>query len=175
MPTESSTSATPVLSTSELTKAIECKPDLMPFHIEYNGPAPVSVYMKVEGIDRGVRKPDSEDVDMENGAEGPVREEREGMDEAERYVSTFRGRRIHGLDVPLPAGYSGLVLRGGGTKKKKGKEEKAEEREGELTTSGMFSVMRVWGVDVEVDGGRDEYIRGLEEWTSLVDEIHGEV
>jgi len=28
-----------------------------------------------------------------------------------RYISTFRGRTIHGLDIDLPEGYAGLVLR----------------------------------------------------------------
>jgi hypothetical protein len=173
LPTEKAAlNATPVLSTSELTKATECKPDLMPFHIEYDGPAPVCTYMKVEGIqDHGVGKSASEDVDMENGGEGSMKEEREGADEAERYVSTFRGRTIHGTDVRLPAGYSGLVLRGGG-KKKKGKEEgKSEESTGKMTASGIFSLMRVWGPDVPVDAGQDKYIRGLEEWTSLGSEV----
>ncbi|KAF9563583.1 hypothetical protein CPC08DRAFT_816506 [Agrocybe pediades] len=32
-------------------------------------------------------------------------------DEDRRFVSTFRGRSIHGLTIDLPEGYSGLVLR----------------------------------------------------------------
>ncbi|CAA7267178.1 unnamed protein product [Cyclocybe aegerita] len=34
-----------------------CKPDLMPFHIDYDGPAPVSAFMR------------SNDVDMENATQ----------------------------------------------------------------------------------------------------------
>ncbi|KAH9479289.1 hypothetical protein JR316_0007877 [Psilocybe cubensis] len=35
------------------------------------------------------------------------------MDDADkRFISTFRGRTIHGLTIDLPSGYSGLVLRG---------------------------------------------------------------
>ena len=32
-------------------------------------------------------------------------------DEDKRFISTFRGRSIHGLTISLPVGYSGLVLR----------------------------------------------------------------
>ena len=31
---------------------------------------------------------------------------------AKRFISSFRGRTVHGVEVPLPKGYSGLVLRG---------------------------------------------------------------
>ncbi|KAF8348558.1 ribonuclease H2, subunit C [Amanita rubescens] len=31
--------------------------------------------------------------------------------DARRHISTFRGRTIHGLDIDLPEGYTGLVLR----------------------------------------------------------------
>jgi len=37
------------LSTNGLTKVKECTPNLMPFHIEYDGQAPVSTYMEVSG------------------------------------------------------------------------------------------------------------------------------
>jgi hypothetical protein len=31
---------------------------------------------------------------------------------AKRFISSFRGRTVHGVEVPLPKGYSGIVLRG---------------------------------------------------------------
>jgi len=31
---------------------------------------------------------------------------------AKRFISSFRGRTVYGVEVPLPKGYSGLVLRG---------------------------------------------------------------
>lgn len=38
------------------------------------------------------------------------------LDDADkRFLSTFRGRTIHGLTIDLPSGYSGLVLRGEGS------------------------------------------------------------
>ena len=31
---------------------------------------------------------------------------------AKRFISSFRGRTVHGVEAPLPKGYSGIVLRG---------------------------------------------------------------
>ncbi len=171
------------LSTSNLNAMMEYVPDLMPFHIDYNGPAPVSTYMKVEVEKRGVGMPDNV---PENGGGGDKRKEEEG-----RYVSTFRGRVMHGLDVGLPSGYSGLVLRSeSGSSLSKEEESKGEEKakgrrsdsddsdEVKGTTllvgSGMYSTVRVWQVDNAVDGGRDEYIRSLREWVGLGSEMHRE-
>ena len=33
-------------------------------------------------------------------------------DSAKRFVSSFRGRAVHGVEVALPSGYVGTVLRG---------------------------------------------------------------
>lgn len=192
-----SSPTTLVLSTAELNGAMEYKPNLMPFHIEYDGPAPVSTYMKVEGVRRGVGVPESEDVDIKvDEGEGSTKDEK-GEAEVERYVSTFRGRTIHGVDVGVPSGYSGLVLRseGGMTEESKGKGKKMEgktkgkangpqkaekigrgreveeDNGGMIKTSGKFSSIRVWNADVPVDGGRDEYMRGLSEWAMLAGEV----
>lgn len=47
-----------------------------------------------------------------------------------RFISSFRGRKIHGLKVVLPAGYGGLVLRvdGGANVKDKAKAGSGESR-----------------------------------------------
>lgn len=246
------------LSTAELNATMDYQPNLMPFHIEYDGPAPVSTYMKVEVVKRGVGMPDlateagpeskSGDVDMKDETGNERRDEKgnannanaDGAEEGkgsgsciteDRYVSTFRGRTIHGLDVRLPGGYSGLILRtedslskeaGKGRKTKdKGKSkdrsndsgapQKAEGRrmgrrtrstarevvcidgdgdeeveDGDnsvdeaasetrvtkvLVPGGRFSTVRVWEADKPVDGGQNEYVRGLGEWTRLAAEV----
>lgn len=99
----------------------ECTPELMPFHIEYDGPAPISTYMEVK--------------------------------EGEGYQTTFRGREMHGTMVRVGPGYTGLVVKegGGGVR--------------------VFGGMRVWGSDRAVDGGRDEYVRSVGEWTGLADQV----
>lgn len=162
------------LSTAELQKGKkkEWTPDLMPFHIGYDGPAPVSTYMMVKKVKRGVGMPDTNDKD------GDVE-----MDEAQdgRYESTFRGRTMHGMDVDLPGGYKGLVVRseGGSSEEKEGKTKgRRLEEEGErrvVVAAGEFSGVRVWHADTAVDGGRDEFVRSLDEWTALADSVSGEV
>ncbi|KAL1661185.1 ribonuclease H2, subunit C [Schizophyllum commune] len=41
-----------------------------------------------------------------------------------------------------------------------------------LNPASQFSSFRVWGADIPVDEGRDDYIRALTEWTALAGEIH---
>lgn len=135
------------LSTAELkeNELKECTPNLMPFHIGYDGAAPVSTYMQVKSVERGVGMPD-------------------GQSDESRHESTFRGRRIHGKDVQVPGGYIGVVVRS------EGGEETGRRF---VVPAGVFLGVRVWGADTPVDGGRDEYVRSLEEWTALADEVSG--
>ncbi|CUA75661.1 hypothetical protein RSOLAG22IIIB_05994 [Rhizoctonia solani] len=55
-------------------------PQLLPLHIDYDGPAPVETYFQV--------------IKDSNGSQ----------------VASFRGRALHGLNLSLPEGYSGAVL-----------------------------------------------------------------
>ncbi|PPQ65264.1 hypothetical protein CVT24_011419 [Panaeolus cyanescens] len=161
-----------------------CKPNLMPFHIDYNGPAPVSQFMRVEKLRRepasqsagaatstdntasqntsGDGDATMTDVEAVSGTGAPERPSLTAassvatlcdstststpaselseatlvptpsvessvqpdtaasqtqlddipiLDEMDRRVqSAFRGRDIHGLEIDLPKGYSGLVL-----------------------------------------------------------------
>ncbi|KAL1727405.1 ribonuclease H2, subunit C [Schizophyllum commune] len=41
-----------------------------------------------------------------------------------------------------------------------------------LNPAFQFSSFMVWGADIPVDEGRDDYIRALTEWTALAGEIH---
>lgn len=96
-----------------------CNPNLMPFHIEHTGPAPVSMFLRVEKM-----KPDEEikgavvDVAMKSDLLAPPLQ---GQDQDQptavkdldrRFISSFRGRTIHGLTVDVPTGYTGLLLHG---------------------------------------------------------------
>ncbi|CEL56431.1 putative protein C12B10,15c OS=Schizosaccharomyces pombe (strain 972 / ATCC 24843) GN=SPAC12B10.15c PE=4 SV=1 [Rhizoctonia solani AG-1 IB] len=55
-------------------------PQLLPFHIDYDGPAPVDTYFHVTKDSNGTQ------------------------------VSAFRGRTVCGINLPLPEGYAGAVL-----------------------------------------------------------------
>ncbi|KIL64154.1 hypothetical protein M378DRAFT_163635 [Amanita muscaria Koide BX008] len=112
-----------------------CSPDLMPFHIDYSGPAPISTYMQVEPAKEVVGAPcmaprsrseaennastSSTNEDEDKCAKNAQQTENNASQAstsatvnhaARRFVSTFRGREIHGLDVSIPEGYTGLIL-----------------------------------------------------------------
>jgi Ribonuclease H2 non-catalytic subunit (Ylr154p-like) len=92
----------------------------MPFHIEHTGPAPVSMFLRVEKM-----KPDEEikgavvDVEMKSDLLAPPLQQDQDQDQPtavkdldRRFISSFRGRTIHGLTVDVPTGYTGLLLHG---------------------------------------------------------------
>ncbi|KXN86215.1 hypothetical protein AN958_10403 [Leucoagaricus sp. SymC.cos] len=197
----SNSNAQLVHSTEEFKKTMkEYTPDLMPFHIGYDGPAPVSTYMKIETVKRGVGMPETENADGEGEGKGKeldieMKDNKSEANVDERYTSTFRGRTLHGMRVALPDGYSGLVLRskdGSSSSLRMGEEAEdeakgrrlrskktamgsAETRDGvkAVVVGERFSGLRVWHADMAVDGGRDEYVRGLAEWTALASEVSG--
>ncbi|KAF8586466.1 hypothetical protein K439DRAFT_1408866 [Ramaria rubella] len=184
----------------------------MPFHIEHSGPAPLSTYFLIKPV------PPSED-------------ESEGTSLAQRvkarFTSAFRGRRMQGITIDLPEGYSGLIFTTEGADSElpqgkgkaaarlaahdkrqvhtKGKAKKskrttrsstyddtnAEEEDMDTNVDGEsvadsndaeliktlrptahFSSFTLWNADVDVDEGRDEYLRFLSEYQQLLAEIH---
>ncbi|KAJ7272619.1 ribonuclease H2, subunit C [Mycena haematopus] len=123
--------AAPTLSIapiSALTSLPTACPNLMPFHIDHNGPAPISTYFLVDAAKEHVAEPPPlasvEDVDMEPTAETTdmdtlpeVAELSEAKTVARRvteattrFIATFRGRVMQGLKVDLPSGYTGLMM-----------------------------------------------------------------
>lgn len=68
---------------------------LMPFHVDYSGPTAISTYFLV--------KPDSTSNGEEESSSGLQRLKK-------RFKSAFRGRRLKGLAVDVPEGYTGFVL-----------------------------------------------------------------
>jgi Ribonuclease H2 non-catalytic subunit (Ylr154p-like) len=129
---------------------------------------------------------------------GPIRRLSES---AKRFVSSFRGRTVHGVEVTLPKGYVGIVLRGDAnghthphpstarnTKRRpprhsRGKpteEEELDEISPEdederpvrvLKPTAKFDSFVLWHPDIPVDEGKDEYLRSLAEWTNIASEV----
>ncbi|KAF7370963.1 hypothetical protein MSAN_00730300 [Mycena sanguinolenta] len=120
--------AAPTLSIapfSGFTSLPTASPNLMPFHVDHNGPAPISTYFLVEAAKEHVAEPpppaSGEDVEMELAAEtagidapADVAELSEDRSLARRvteattrFIATFRGRTMQGLKVDLPSGYAG--------------------------------------------------------------------
>ncbi|KAI9453103.1 ribonuclease H2, subunit C [Lactarius psammicola] len=108
---------------------------------------------------------------------------------AKRFISSFRGRTVHGVEAPLPKGYSGIVLRGDaegrtrvttvGSPKRSRKDDMAgilppeEERPVRmLKPSARFDSFVLWHPDIPVDEEMDEYLRSLSEWVNIASEIH---
>ncbi|KAH8110776.1 ribonuclease H2, subunit C [Phellopilus nigrolimitatus] len=212
-------------------------PQLMPFHVAYSGPAPITTFFRVQEVDEkksGGPSSSRSTITDENTKENTNFDQSLTVRVRKRLAAAFRGRRMIGLEVPLPAGYTGVVLRSDApgkpsgqsqVEKKKGKEtngkakansarkpsarrtrrsktveedkaEKGDEppmdmmelddsrqdlmtcadnEEGETRTLKLtqrFASLIVWNPDIVVDEGRDEYIRALNEWTSLAAEIH---
>jgi hypothetical protein len=77
-------------------------PNLMPFHIAHSGPAPISSYMRARS------------APSNSGASHAAQRDDTFSSATERVVAAFRGRTIHGFQVQLPEGYTGLVLRSSG-------------------------------------------------------------
>ncbi|KAH8989439.1 ribonuclease H2, subunit C [Lactarius akahatsu] len=120
---------------------------------------------------------------------------------AKRFISSFRGRTVHGVEASLPKGYSGIVLRGdaeGRTQTTTGKAKRQparklrsqlpdevpednmagilppeEERPVRvLKPSARFDSFVLWHPDIPVDEEMDEYLRSLSEWVNIASKIH---
>lgn len=118
---------------------------------------------------------------------------------AKRFISSFRGRSVHGVEVPLPNGYTGIVLRGDADGRRpqaamskttrrsarQPRERPAEERlddtsealseeEGPVKTlkpAAQFDSFVLWHPDIPVDEGKDEYLRSLSEWVNIAAKV----
>ena len=128
---------------------------------------------------------------------GPIRRL---SDSAKRFISSFRGRTVHGVEVALPKGYGGIVLRGDANDKAHPYQSTAskanrrstrrplrtpteeeldkmslEDEDGRparvLKPTARFDSFVLWHPDIPVDEGKDEYLRSLSEWTSIASEV----
>ncbi|EOO03832.1 putative dna replication licensing factor mcm6 protein [Phaeoacremonium minimum UCRPA7] len=97
----------------------------------------------------------------------------------------FRGRKLHGKTVRLPEGYRGVVM-----ERKEPAEPNAarpEEPEvidvdaaeepdmGSLETKAEFDELVVWGHEATADASADPYVRSVEEWLTVAEQIHSYV
>lgn len=120
---------------------------------------------------------------------------------AKRFISSFRGRTVHGVDVALPTGYTGIILRGdsdgdrrqmarcktkrwstwqargnpvGGRLDDTSEMLSDEEEDRPVRTlkpAARFDSFVLWHPDVPVDEGKDEYLRSLSEWVNIAAEV----
>ncbi|KAI1790292.1 ribonuclease H2, subunit C [Ganoderma leucocontextum] len=130
-------------------------PHLMPFHIAYSGPAPISTYFRIKPTSeptygRNERPPptplplsesqdstDSQTTLAAGSSLMPLRPlqgntTNSSHADSRHFAASFRGRAIHGVEVDLPEGYAGIVLRApSGDVKNKGAVSRIQTREEE--------------------------------------------
>ncbi|KAK5658220.1 hypothetical protein OQA88_2195 [Cercophora sp. LCS_1] len=91
----------------------------------------------------------------------------------------FRGRKLQGKALKLPEGYRGVVA---APIKPEPKEEDADvvdltndgrSEQGNLNVQAEFDEVVVWDHETTSDASADPYVRGMEEWLSLAEQIHG--
>lgn len=175
------------------------QPNLLPVNIPWDGPAPVSQYFLVQPVidpdeaARSLPTPVSENGD--SNEEGNLEALLPKLSLKKRFIAAFRGRKMQGLEVNLPVGMTGLVLRPADpmtrerierTIQRRRKEMIVDDDMGEegnvdeLSGSGekrylepiaKFSSFIHWNPDVRVDETRDEYIQGLTQWRRICSKV----
>ncbi|KAJ7777367.1 ribonuclease H2, subunit C [Mycena metata] len=160
---------------SSLASLPNASPNLMPFHIDHDGPAPISTYFLVEAAKEHVAQPPPPAVEMEVDSEDasikPAEMEDALPETAEphpdnslarrvteattRFIATFRGRIVQGLKVDLPSGYAGVIMTGeSASASKVGAFKTKIKRAVKAKTTGRAtrSVTRADDEDDEMDG-----------------------
>jgi ribonuclease H2 subunit C len=95
-------------------------------------------------------------------------------EKAQQPIAHFRGRRLHGRQVLVPAGYTGAVIKP--TKEVPQQAPQEDEDEMEETTyvaeqEATFDKIVVWRHESVADGMEDRYVRGVEEWIGFAEAV----
>jgi ribonuclease H2 subunit C len=97
----------------------------------------------------------------------------------------FRGRKLHGKTVKLPEGYRGIVASAAPKAEEKKStfgdvevvdlvdDEQSRAPQGVMNVQAEFDEMVVWGHESTADASGDPYVRGMEEWLTLADQVGG--
>ncbi|KAF7561734.1 hypothetical protein G7046_g2406 [Stylonectria norvegica] len=142
--------AQPILKIERNEKKTAAVANILPCRIDHNGPVdPISPYWIPIGAPDGSK------------------------------TAYFRGRKLQGKTVRLPEQFRGVVV--------EKKEDKAHQPElhthdqdgdekpqsvGTLQTTAEFDEIVVWGHESIADATGDVYIRSMEEWLHVADQIH---
>ncbi|POR33585.1 Uncharacterized protein TPAR_06217 [Tolypocladium paradoxum] len=89
-------------------------------------------------------------------------------------VAYFRGRKLHAKTVALPDQCRGVLVermpQEGGQKPSEQDEDAVETGAMQITAS--FDNMVVWSHEAVADSASDPYIRSIEEWLQVAEQIH---
>ena len=94
-----------IISHSESSIDRGSSPQLMPFHIAYSGPSPISTFFRVKN------QSDTSNPTTELVANVKAIDDSQKPSLKSRLVAAFRGRQVVGTQIELPKGYSGIILR----------------------------------------------------------------
>ncbi|KAL5492578.1 hypothetical protein ACEPAI_4025 [Sanghuangporus weigelae] len=112
-------------------------PQLMPFHIAYSGPAPIATFFRVREMNEEFPSSSAPASSSSSGSPDIIVEEKTAamnrihvekkpmvngngkLSLGKRLVAAFRGRRVVGVEVPLPEGYTGVILHSDASSTKK--------------------------------------------------------
>ena len=95
----------------------------------------------------------------------------------------FRGRKLQGKTVKLPAGYRGVVVAAASTAASSSsstetepvdEQEQQKDAPGEsteLSVQADFDEVVIWAHEATADAAADPYVRGMEEWLGLADQV----
>jgi len=94
----------------------------------------------------------------------------------------FRGRKLHGKTVKLPDGYRGVVAAAAPKEDEKMassdidvvdlvEEDQSRTAQAALNVQAEFDEMVVWAHEATADATADPYVRGMEEWLTLADQV----
>ncbi|KAH6889122.1 ribonuclease H2 non-catalytic subunit-domain-containing protein [Thelonectria olida] len=140
----------PILSLTADEKAPKAVANILPCRIHHNGPiTPVADYWNPTSADDGSK------------------------------IAYFRGRKLQGKSIKLPEQCRGVVV------ERKTDEippvetvdriedgEEVPERIGSMQVTAEFDELVVWGHEDLADATSDPYIRSMEEWLQVADQIH---
>ncbi|OAA68326.1 ribonuclease h2, subunit c [Niveomyces insectorum RCEF 264] len=139
----------------------QAKPHLLPCRIHHSGPVgPTEAFWEPKATEDG------------------------------KTTAYFRGRKLHGHAVKVPNGYRGVV----GARRESpreqarrsnqpeevidvdaGSDEQAAQQQqldtGELVVLAEFGELVVWGHQNTADATTDPYVRGINEWMALAEEV----
>ncbi|PMD62896.1 ribonuclease H1 small subunit [Hyaloscypha bicolor E] len=130
----------------------KCTPNVLPCRINHNGPVDAS-----RRYWNPTKTPDG------------------------KTVAYFRGRKLHGKQMMVPKGYRGAVVSTTDRVLPKSKpavdDDEVEEVEEEVDVKIMeeqsdFDHIMLWGHEALPDDVTDPYVRGIEEWIALSEQIH---
>lgn len=94
----------------------------------------------------------------------------------------FRGRKLYGKSLKVPEGYRGIIVeKQEATKPQAPRHDEPETVDleddvpiGALKTRAGFDEMIVWGHESIAEASSDPYVRGVDEWMALAQQVgHG--